>query len=64
MTVASYLRAVEPRQRAALERLRAAIRETAPVADECISYDMPAFRVKPSNERARSIRFLISSSES
>jgi uncharacterized protein YdhG (YjbR/CyaY superfamily) len=32
-------------QRAALERLRKAIRAAAPAAEECISYALPAFRL-------------------
>lgn len=36
-------RASEP-QRAALERLRRIIRQTAPEAQECVSYQMAAFR--------------------
>ncbi|MBC8422789.1 DUF1801 domain-containing protein [bacterium] len=39
-----YLARVEPRKRAALERLRAEIREAAPEATECLGYGMPAFR--------------------
>jgi uncharacterized protein YdhG (YjbR/CyaY superfamily) len=32
-------------QRAALEKLRAAIKSAAPEAEECISYQIPAFRL-------------------
>jgi len=39
-----YLSCVPPRQRAALEKLRRAIRSAAPKAEECISYWLPAFR--------------------
>jgi uncharacterized protein YdhG (YjbR/CyaY superfamily) len=44
-TIDGYLAAVPPEQRAALERLRKAILTAAPGAEECISYQMPAFRV-------------------
>jgi uncharacterized protein YdhG (YjbR/CyaY superfamily) len=43
-TIDEYLSNVPPAMRAALEDLRAIIRATAPDADECISYQMPAFR--------------------
>lgn len=39
-----YLAALDADQRAALERLREAIRAAAPQAKECISYQLPAFR--------------------
>ena len=38
-----YLAAVGPDQRAALQRLRKAIKAAAPGAEECISYGVPAF---------------------
>lgn len=41
-----YLATVPPEQRALLDRLRRTIRRAAPDAEECISYAMPAFRVK------------------
>jgi uncharacterized protein YdhG (YjbR/CyaY superfamily) len=44
-TFDGYLAALIPRQRAALERLRKAIRSAAPKAEECISYGVPAFRL-------------------
>lgn len=44
-TFAEYLDALAPDKRAALEHLRAAIRKVAPSAEECISYDLPAFRL-------------------
>ena len=44
-TFDGYLAALNPRQRAALERLRKAIRSAAPKAEECISYGVPAFRL-------------------
>jgi len=40
-----YLASVGQDQRAALERLRRAIRRAAPRAEECISYGIPAFRL-------------------
>jgi len=40
-----YLAAVSDEQRAALEKLRKAIRAAAPKAEECISYQLPAFRL-------------------
>jgi len=43
-TVADYLSALPPRQRALMRRLRRAIRSAAPEAEEIISYRMPAFR--------------------
>jgi uncharacterized protein YdhG (YjbR/CyaY superfamily) len=43
-SVEEYLSAVPEPQRAALEKLRAAIRAAAPHATETINYQMPAFR--------------------
>src|SRR5574340_142037 len=43
-TVDDYLAALPADQRAALERLRKIIRAAAPGAEECISYQLPAFR--------------------
>ena len=40
-----YLAALGEDQRAALERLRKAIHAAAPEAEECISYQLPAFRL-------------------
>src|SRR4029077_18977714 len=40
-----YLAAVSDDKRAALERLRKIIRATVPKAEECISYQLPAFRL-------------------
>ncbi len=40
-----YLSAVSDGQRAALEKLRKAIRAAAPKAEECISYGLAAFRL-------------------
>ncbi len=44
-TIDEYLATVSPDQRAALERLRKTIRAAAPKAEECISYQLPAFRL-------------------
>jgi uncharacterized protein YdhG (YjbR/CyaY superfamily) len=44
-TVDEYLAALPESERAALERIRATIDETAPAATEAIAYDMPAFRL-------------------
>lgn len=43
-SVDEYLAALGEPQRAALEKLRKTIRAAAPKAEECISYDMPAYR--------------------
>jgi uncharacterized protein YdhG (YjbR/CyaY superfamily) len=40
-----YLSAVSPDKRAALGKLRKAIRAAIPKAEECISYGIPAFRL-------------------
>jgi uncharacterized protein YdhG (YjbR/CyaY superfamily) len=40
-----YLEALSPDKRAALEKLRKDILAAAPGAEECISYQMPAFRL-------------------
>jgi uncharacterized protein YdhG (YjbR/CyaY superfamily) len=39
-----YLASLPPRERAALTRLRRAVRRAAPRASECLLYGMPAFR--------------------
>lgn len=44
-TIGQWLARVEPRQRAALERLRAQIRAAAPGAEEVISYGQPTFKL-------------------
>ena len=44
-TIDDYLTALGNDQRAALEKLRKAIRAAAPKAEECISYQLPAFRL-------------------
>lgn len=45
-TVDAYLKAVNPDQRKALQKLRQDIHFVAPGAEECISYGMPAFAGK------------------
>jgi uncharacterized protein YdhG (YjbR/CyaY superfamily) len=44
-TIDAYLRGVSADKRAALQKLRRTIRAAAPKAEECISYQMPAFRL-------------------
>ena len=44
-TVDEYLARVSDDQRVALQRLRKTIRAAAPDADECISYQLPAYRL-------------------
>jgi uncharacterized protein YdhG (YjbR/CyaY superfamily) len=44
-TVDEYLSGVSADKRAALERLRRTIRSIVPRAEECISYQLPAFRL-------------------
>jgi uncharacterized protein YdhG (YjbR/CyaY superfamily) len=44
-TIDEYLAALSEDKRAALERLRKTIRAAAPKAEECISYQIPAFRL-------------------
>ncbi len=44
-TIDQYLAALTADKRAALERLRKAIRAAVPRAEECISYRIPAFRL-------------------
>src|SRR3989304_6364093 len=43
-TIDEYLAALSDEKRAALESLRRTIRAAAPKAEECISYQIPAFR--------------------
>jgi uncharacterized protein YdhG (YjbR/CyaY superfamily) len=43
-TVAEYLAALPPSQRAALKKIRAQIRAAAPEAQELISYQVPTYR--------------------
>ena len=44
-TIDEYLSALSSDKRTALERLRRTIRAAAPRAEECISYQLPAFRL-------------------
>ena len=44
-TIDEYLAPLAPGQRAALEKLRRDIRAAAPGAEECVSYQIPAFRL-------------------
>ena len=44
-TIDDYLASLRPDQRAPVRRLREIIQATAPRAEECISYKMPAFRL-------------------
>ena len=44
-TIDEYLTGLSGDKRAALEKLRSAVRSAAPGAEECISYGMPAFRL-------------------
>jgi uncharacterized protein YdhG (YjbR/CyaY superfamily) len=44
-SIDDYLARVSEPQRAALEKLRGDIRSAAPTAEECISYDIPSYRV-------------------
>jgi uncharacterized protein YdhG (YjbR/CyaY superfamily) len=44
-TIDEYLAGVNADHRGALEKLREAIHAVAPKAEECISYEIPAFRL-------------------
>lgn len=44
-TIDAYLGRLSDTQRATLEKLRRDIRAAAPSAEECISYDIPGFRL-------------------
>jgi uncharacterized protein YdhG (YjbR/CyaY superfamily) len=44
-TIDDYLAPLSDEKRAALQKLRRAIRASAPKAEECISYQIPAFRL-------------------
>jgi uncharacterized protein YdhG (YjbR/CyaY superfamily) len=44
-TIDEYLARLSNEKRAALEKLRRAIKAAAPKAEECISYQIPAFRL-------------------
>src|SRR5256714_13830321 len=45
-TIEEYLTGVNAQQRDALEKLRRTIRAVTPKLEECISYEIPAFRLK------------------
>ena len=45
-TIDEYLAGVSPENRAALQKVRRAVHAAAPGAEECISYGIPAFRLK------------------
>jgi len=45
-TIDEYLAPLSGEKRAALEKLRRDIRSAAPEAEECISYQVPAFRLR------------------
>jgi uncharacterized protein YdhG (YjbR/CyaY superfamily) len=44
-TIDEYLAALPAAKRAALEKVRKAVKAAAPKAEECFSYGMPAFRL-------------------
>lgn len=44
-TIDEYLAPIDPEQRAALEQLRCDIKTLVPAATECISYQIPGFRL-------------------
>ncbi|MBP7778270.1 MAG: DUF1801 domain-containing protein [Acidobacteria bacterium] len=44
-TVESYLASQPPATRAVLERVRAVIRKAVPTVEECISYQIPAYKL-------------------
>jgi uncharacterized protein YdhG (YjbR/CyaY superfamily) len=44
-TIEEYLAPLRKEKRAALEKLRRDIKSAAPKAEECISYQMPSFRL-------------------
>jgi uncharacterized protein YdhG (YjbR/CyaY superfamily) len=45
-TIDAYLKPVDPKKRAALQKLRKQIHAALPGAEECISYGMPGFRYR------------------
>ncbi|MEP7309082.1 MAG: DUF1801 domain-containing protein [Acidobacteriota bacterium] len=45
LTVGDYLAQLTDDKRAALQKLRRAIKAAAPKAEECVSYGIPAFRL-------------------
>src|SRR5262245_46669207 len=44
-TVDQYLKALSPDKRAALQKLRKALKAAAPKSEECISYGVPALKL-------------------
>jgi uncharacterized protein YdhG (YjbR/CyaY superfamily) len=44
-TVDDYLARLNERERSALQKLRRDIKSAAPAAEECISYDIPSYRL-------------------
>jgi uncharacterized protein YdhG (YjbR/CyaY superfamily) len=44
-TIDAYLARLDATQRAVLEKLRRDIKAAAPAAEECISYDIPGYRL-------------------
>lgn len=44
--VAGYIASFPPSVRKLLNQLRSLVRETIPEADECISYDIPCYKLK------------------
>jgi uncharacterized protein YdhG (YjbR/CyaY superfamily) len=44
-TIDEYFAGLQPNQRAALEKLRAAVHAAEPKAEECIAWGMPGFRM-------------------
>ena len=45
-TIDEYLAGLSPENRAALQKVRRAVHAAAPGVEECISYGMPALRLK------------------
>ncbi len=45
LTIDGYLGGLSPDKRAALKKVRSAIKAAAPRAEECFSYGLPAFRL-------------------
>jgi uncharacterized protein YdhG (YjbR/CyaY superfamily) len=45
-TIDEYLAGLSPENRTALQKVRRAVHAATPDAEECISYGMPAFRLK------------------
>ena len=45
-TIDEYLAPLNEEKKAALQKLRSAIRSAVPEAEECISYQIPAFRLR------------------